>query len=405
MSDPGAKYRKTQSPRSQIAAVLASCKGAFWGVGLMSGIINILMLTGSIFMMQVYDRVLTSHSIPTLLALSIIAVCAYLFQGWLDLLRARVLTLIGERIDEDIGPKLHAAVLELPLRVSRSPSEPLQPFRDLETIRSFLAGMGPMALFDLPWLPIYFAALYLLHPILGYVILGGAVVLIALTVTAEVKGRGPTRAAAEAISLRNMMADNAQSGAEAVRAMGMLPGMTQRWQQAHDAALKSQRKSSYVTGGLSALARMSRFILQSAMLGIGAYLAIKGELTAGAIIAASILGARSLAPIDQAIASWRTFIAARQSHARLRQVLSLVDSAGVTFALPPPTKSSCCYRPHNGSTRFSPADHLPRVFRSQVGACAGRDRSQRIGQDNIGPSSRWRLVAACWRNSPGRRWP
>lgn len=381
---------------SPISEVLASCRGAFWGVGLMSGLINVLMLTGSLFMMQVYDRVLASHSVPTLIALSLIALCAYLFQGWLDILRSRILTLIGERIDEEIGPRLHAAVLELPLRVPRLASEALQPFRDLEAIRGFMASTGPLALFDLSWMPIYLFVIYLLHPLLGYVTLGGAAFLMLLTLATELRGRGPTRAAVEATSVRNQMADVAQRGAESVRAMGMLPVMTERWREAHDAAMIHQRKSSYVVGGLSAVARMFRFSLQSAMLATGAYLAILGELSAGGIIAGSIISARALAPVDQAIASWKAFISARQSHGRLKQLMSYAQSNPITFELPPPTKSLAVL----GLAVPAPGSRQPIVSRVSFTLNAGQALGV-IGPSASGKTTLARALVGVWKPLAG----
>jgi ATP-binding cassette subfamily C protein len=278
VADSKVRARAAAPPRSPVATVLASCRGAFIGIGLVSGIINVLMLTSSLFMMQVYDRVLGSQSVPTLVALSLIAVAAYLFQGWLDILRTRVLALIGERVDAEIGPKVHAAVVDLPLRTSSTNQEALQPFRQLEALRGFLAGAGPVALFDMPWMPIYLAVCFLLHPWLGWVTLGGAVVLVVLTLLTEVKSKGPSRAAMEAQSVRNAVADAAQRGAEVVRAMGMFPALAARWEKAHEAHLLAQRRANYVVGGLSATAKMLRFILQSALLGIGGYLAIRGEI-------------------------------------------------------------------------------------------------------------------------------
>src|SRR5262249_52876096 len=148
VADSKVRGRAPAPPRSPVAAILASCRGAFIGIGLVSGIVNVLMLTSSLFMMQVYDRVLGSQSVPTLVALSAIAVAAYLFQGWLDILRTRALALIGERVDGEIGPRVHAAVVDLPLRMPSSDQEALQPFRQLDALRGFLAGAGPVALFD-----------------------------------------------------------------------------------------------------------------------------------------------------------------------------------------------------------------------------------------------------------------
>ncbi|MBS0244931.1 MAG: type I secretion system permease/ATPase, partial [Proteobacteria bacterium] len=156
-----------------------------------SCLINILMLTGSIFMMQVYDRVLASQSVPTLVILAAIAASAYLFQGLLDLLRARILALVAEAVDASLAPRLHAALASLPLIPGRAQSESLQPFRDLEAIRSFIAGQGPQALFDLPWMPIYLIVLFVLHPVLGWVTTASAIVLVALAGLTEILSRKP----------------------------------------------------------------------------------------------------------------------------------------------------------------------------------------------------------------------
>jgi ABC-type protease/lipase transport system fused ATPase/permease subunit len=182
--------RKTPAAASSpVAGVLKSSRRVFIGVAAMSGIVNLLMLTGSLFMMQVYDRVLGSQSVPTLVALSLIAAAAYIFQGILDIVRTRVISLIAERIDEELGPKIHAAVADLPLRLPRGAQETLQPFRDLDAIRMFVAGPGPLALFDIPWLPIYLTFLFLLHPLLGYLTVFGTLVLIGILLRSRVKVR------------------------------------------------------------------------------------------------------------------------------------------------------------------------------------------------------------------------
>ncbi|HJQ59650.1 MAG TPA: type I secretion system permease/ATPase, partial [Vineibacter sp.] len=321
---------------SALAVVLASSRGAFTGIALISGLINVLMLTGSIFMIQIYDRVLGSQSTPTLVLLSLIAIAAYLFQGGLDIVRSRVLALIGERIDEEIGPKVHAAVADLPLRLPRGSLEALQPFRDLEAVRGFLSGPGPGALFDLPWIPIYLAVLFYLHAWLGLLAGAAVLVLIALTGLTELRSKAPTKAALEAQSLRNQLADQAQRGAEVVRAMGMLPVLAGQWQETHARYIAAQRRATFAVNTLSAAAKTFRMVLQSAVLGLGAYLAIKGELTAGAIIAGSILSSRALAPIDQAIAAWKGFVAGRQGYRRLGEMLALYPEKQPLFELPVP---------------------------------------------------------------------
>jgi ABC-type protease/lipase transport system fused ATPase/permease subunit len=184
-----------RATKSLAATALAGSSRVLLALALISGVINILTLTGSIFMIQVYDRVLSSRSMPTLAALSIIAIAAYLFQGGLDAIRNRVLTLAGERVDDCIGPELHKAVAELPLRAGKSAQETLQPFRDLEAVRTFMSSPGPVALFDMPWLPFYLLICYLLHPLLGYAAALAALLLIGITVLTELRGREPVKRA------------------------------------------------------------------------------------------------------------------------------------------------------------------------------------------------------------------
>ncbi len=385
------------APRSPVTKVLILSKDALFGVGLMSGLINLLMLTGSLFMMQVYDRVLASHSVPTLVSLSFIAIVAYAFQGWLDALRSRILMLVGERIDAEVGPDVHASVLDLPLKALRPAGETLQPFRDLDAIRSFIGGPGLVALFDLPWMPIYLTFITLLHPSLGLVTVIGALILIALTIATEKSSAAPTRAALEAQSNRNSLADAAQRGAEVVRSMGMQQAMSQRWLQAHQKAMAAQRELGFSAGGLSTIARTFRMVLQSMMLGLGAYLAIRNEVSAGAIIAASILSARALAPIDQAIASWKGFLSARQGHGRIKELLVRFADRQPSFELPAPTKTLAV----EGLIVAAPGSRVPIVKRAGFVLNAGQGLGI-IGTSASGKTSLVRALIGVWQPLGGK---
>jgi PrtD family type I secretion system ABC transporter len=366
-------------------------------IGGVSAVINLLMLTGSVFMIQIYDRVLVSRSLPTLAVLSAMAVGAYLLQGGLDAIRGRVLTLIGERIDASIGKTLYRAVMEVPLRAARGGQESLQPFRDLEAVRSFMAGPGPAAFFDLPWLPVYLLFCYLFHPLLGYAAGGAALLLLGITALADLRGASPARRAADAQSRRNLMADNAQRGAEAVRAMGVAPALAERWNEAHLEHLAAQRRAGFVIGGLSAIARMARMVAQSCMLGLGAYLAILGEISGGTIIAVSILASRALAPVDQAIASWRGFVAARQGFRRLSLALGAGDATDDGFAMPPPRLSLST----EGLFVAAPGGAKPILrnvgFRLGAGQCLGV-----IGSSASGKSTLARALVGVWTPLAGK---
>jgi ATP-binding cassette subfamily C protein len=397
VSDPKLSARPSSQSKPLIAAVLGSCRAAFIAIGLVSGVINLLMLTGAIFMMQVYDRVLGSQSVPTLVALSIIAMGAYTFQGWLDIIRVRVLALLGERIEGEVAPKLHAAVVDLPLRVQQGLHEPLHAFRQLDAVRSFVAGPGPVALFDMPWMPVYLGIAFLLHPLLGLLTLAGAIILVLLTLVTELRSKAPARAAIEAQSARNQAADAAQRGAEVVRAMGMLPALSMRWTDAHERYLQAQRRASYVVGGLSATAKMFRMVLQSALLGLGAYLAIRGQISTGTIIAASIIGARALAPVDLAIASWKGFIAARQGYQKLKTLFALYPDITPPFALPPPCKSLIV----DGLTVTAPGVSSPLVRRISMRLQAGQALGI-IGPSASGKSTLGRALVGIWPAQAGK---
>ena len=380
-----------RSALSPIGAVLASCRTAFVGVALVSGAINLLMLTGAIFMMQVYDRVLASRSVPTLLALGLIAGAAYLFQGGLDVLRARVLALIAERVYGETGPRVHAAVADLPLRMPQGSQEALQPFRQLEALRSFLAGPGPVGLLDLPWMTVYLAVLFLLHAWLGWLTVAGAAILLWLTVLTEIRSSGPAKVAIDTQSACYEAADAAQRAAEAVRAMGLLPQLAARWETVHAAHLLAQRHATDVVGGLSAVARTLRLVLQSGLLGLGCYLAIRGEITAGTIIASSIIGARALAPVDQVIASWKGSIAARQAYRRLNALLALHPGAPSSFRLPPPQRSLVV----EGATVTAPGEATPIVRNLSLRLEAGQALGV-IGSSASGKSTLARALVGVW---------
>jgi PrtD family type I secretion system ABC transporter len=384
-------------PRSPIAAVVVSCRSAFIGVALISGLINLLMLTGSLFMMQVYDRVLGSQSIPTLVLLALITMAAYLFQGGLDIARTRILALAGERVDEEIGPKVHAAVVDLPLRLPRSAQESLQPFRDIESVRGFLAGPGPVALFDIPWMPIYLGVLLAIHWSVAALTIAGAVVLIALTWLTEIKSRQPTQETLEAQSMRNQTADATQRNAEVARAMGLMPALTARWQEAHTTYMAAQRRVTFVVGGLAATAKMVRMVLQSAMLGLAAFLAVKGQISAGAIIAATILSGRALAPIDQAIGAWKGFVAARQGYDRLCKLLALYPDTPALFDLPPPNRALAVESLAVGA----PGSRTPIVKRATF-ALKGGQALGVIGPSAAGKSTLVRAVVGVWTPLAGR---
>jgi len=305
---------------------------------LMSGIINILALTGAFYMLQIYDRALTSASIPTLLAISLLAVGLYFFQGLFDILRSQILVRVGARLDRKVAPLAHQVAVDMP-RFGFSTAEALERGRDVDTVRGFLGGQGPVALFDLPWMPLFIAFVYILHPLLGALAVGGAVVLTLLTIITELMTRNLTSATHHAVVRRNAIADSNARNAEVIKAMGFAARAVARFNRANEEHLMLQTRANDVTGTFGAISRVLRMILQSAVLGLGAYLTIQGELSPGAIIAASVASARALAPIDLAIGNWKGVVAARAAYGRLKETVAALASITEPLELPAPRRS------------------------------------------------------------------
>jgi ATP-binding cassette, subfamily C, type I secretion system permease/ATPase len=334
---PVSPHRKAES-QSELAGALAACRGAFISTALFSGMSNILMLTGAIFMLEVYDRVLPSHSVPTLVALILLATALYSALGILDLIRGRILVRVGASLDEAISDRVYDALVCLPLKAGNR-GDGLQSLRNLDNLRSFLSGMGPIALFDLPWIPLYLIICFVFHTLIGLTALFGAVVLCVLTIMTEIYTRDSTKQVMGLGVARNNLADTSRRNAEALVAMGMTARLGQRWREANRKYIASQQETSDIAGGFASTSKVLRMVLQSAVLAVGAYLVINQQATAGIIIAGSILSARALAPVDLAIANWKGFIAARQSWHTLNQLLTLFPAQTEPMSLESPCKT------------------------------------------------------------------
>ena len=382
--------------RSELGDALRACRSAFMGVGVMSCIINLLYLTGSIFMLEVYDRVLPSRSVPTLVGLVVLASGLYMAQGVLDMIRGRILGRIGTALDESLNARVFETVVRLPLMVGGR-NEGLQPLRDLDNVRSFLGSMGPSAFFDLPWLPLYLAICFAFHVMIGITALVGAIILVSLTLVTEYLSRQPARDAMGLAARRNDLATASRRNAEVLVAMGMFGRLTQRWSDANEKYLAGNQRASDIAGGLGAIAKVLRMMLQSAVLGVGAYLVIHQEATAGIIIAGSILSARALAPVDLAIAHWKSFVAARQSWHRLNLLLEQMPVRAVPTQL------------HNPSSRLSlesvsvaaPGDQRVIVQDVNFALTAGQGLGV-IGPSGSGKSSLIRALVGVWQPLRGK---
>ena len=326
------------APASAIPEALRSCRAAFVGVGAVSLVINVLMLTSPMFMLQVYDRVLASRSVPTLVALFGIVLGLYAFFGVLEALRSRILTRLGAWLDARLSAVTFESTVALPLRLGRRAVQH-EPNRDLDQVRHFLSGPGPSAFFDMPWMPVYLGVVFLFHPLLGFLATGGALLLCLLIALNELLVGKPLLEAAKQAAARNALAQGARSNAEAVTAMGMVTGLRARWLTENALFLALQGKASDLAALFGALIKTFRFALQSAILGAGAYLAIGEAITPGIMIAASIITSRAGAPVEQAVSHWRGFVAARQGLKRLRDVLGGLATTLPEVELPLPGKS------------------------------------------------------------------
>lgn len=320
-------------PPTELSIAMSQCRAAFATVAAFSAIINVLMLASPIYMLQVYDRVLTTGRIETLVALTIITAVALLVMALLDSLRTSMTVRIGHWLNERLGPVYLASGIRAELKGT---SVGAQPLRDLAQVQNFISTQGLTVFFDFPWVPLFVFLIWMLHPALGVIALAAAIVLLMLSVANEWATRAPTVAANLAQIRANQQAEATIRNAEVVRAMGMLPQMVRQWQGTNSSALASLQDSGERGGLLVSLTKFVRFFVQIAILGAGAVLVLRGELTAGGMIAASILLGRALAPVELAISAWRNFTSARIAYHRLKTQLETFPLEAPRTKLPPP---------------------------------------------------------------------
>jgi PrtD family type I secretion system ABC transporter len=322
----------------ELRIALLDCRGALVGLGLASSIQNLLMLVGPLFMLQVYDRVLPSRSVPTLIGLGLLALLLFVLLGVMDSLRARILTRLGRAWHEQIAERVFDTVLQSALKTG-SIANGIQPLRDIETLRSFISGAALTALFDLPWMPLYVGICFFFHPWIGVAVLVGALLLCLLTLLTEVMTRMPTSRLVAIAGARHSIAETALHNAVVVHALGLRGRMADRWAHEGAAFLDAQQRLADVSGGFGSLSRTFRMAMQSAILALGAYLVIQQEATAGVMLAATILSVRALAPVELSIANWRGFLNARQSWQRLSDLFAANPPARENTPLPRPSSA------------------------------------------------------------------
>ncbi len=319
---------------NELRETVYAARYVFMAVALFSFFLNLLMLVSPFYMLQVYDRVLTSRSKDTLYALTLLAVGLLAISAMLELVRGRILVRLGARLDRYVTHDLFAALIEDRIATHRNTGS--QPIRDLETVRSFLTGPGLLALFDAPWAPLFLALIFLFHPLLGIVACVGAAILLVLAILSELTTRAPWQRATSESMQAHRFAEASLRNADVIWALGMLGDLRRRWQDKHLAALSYSGKATDLLGTFSAIAKFVRPLLQVGLLGFGAYLVIEEEISAGVMIAASIVMGRALAPVEASITHWRSFIAARSAYGRLSTLLAEYDINRQRMKLPAP---------------------------------------------------------------------
>jgi len=310
----------SQTGRAELRESLRASWKLFFSTFVFSFFVNALMLTGPIYMLQVYDRVLGSRSKETLFALSILVAFLYVVMGVLDYARGRVLARAGGRFQALLDRRVFAAVLHQ-AGLSAGRLGPDRGLRDLEAVQRLLSSPALFAVFDIPWTPVFVLAIFVFHPWLGYLAVGGGTLLIALTFLNQLMTKRIVAGAGLATARADLFAENVRREAELVQSLGMRSAVYERWMQQRNLSLAKSLSSSDFTGTFLSASKALRLFLQSAMLGVGAYLVLKGQMTAGAMVAGSILLGRALAPVEQAIAQWPLVLRAQSGWSRLSELL------------------------------------------------------------------------------------
>jgi ATP-binding cassette subfamily C protein EexD len=332
---PPVSHSSASFAESDLRKALEACRGSFFAAGFFSLFVNLLLLLPAIYMLQIYDRVLTSGSESTLLMLTLIAIFLFIVMGGLEWVRAQIMIVAGTKLDHILGGRVFDSLFFQSLN-SGGKQATAQPLSDLMQLRQFLTGPGLFAFFDAPWLPIYIAVMFLFHPMFGVAAVVSAFVLLGLAIWNEMSTREDFKEAGQhSLEAGNHTQRNLRN-AEVIEVMGMLPRMRERWQQKQDKVLALHSRASRRAGLISSASRTFRITIQTLVLGLGAFLAIRREISPGMVIAGSILLGRALAPLDLMINTWRGFVGAREAYARIDALLGTTPRREPPMPLPPP---------------------------------------------------------------------
>ena len=381
---------------AELRAARSDQRGLLWAVGIFSVFVNLLLLTGPLYMLQVYDRVLGSRSEATLVALSLLAAAMFLAMGILDHTRARIMARIGAHLQDRLDRRVFAAAMR---RLTLQPGEPtaLAAQRDLESIQRLWASPVLIALFDIPWTPFFIAAIFVFHPMLGWLAVAGGVFLVILTVMNQKMTTGPMTRTNNLNMTAERVSDMIKLEAEAVQALGMTGAAFDRWQKARSTALADSIAVGDLGGTFGAVSKTFRMFLQSAMLGLGAWLVLKGQLSGGAMIAGSILMGRALQPIEQAVGQWALVTRAQEANRRLSDLLTRVPADLVRTPLPRPKALL-----EAQSLSVVPPGESQAVLRMVSFTLSPGQAMGVIGPSGAGKSTLARALIGVWKPSGGK---
>jgi len=375
--------------KSEIGQALLTLKSTFVTVGTFSAITNLLMLVPSLYMLQVYDRVLASRNEMTLLMLTVLMLGAYLLMSGLEMVRAYVLVRAGARFDMLMNKRVYTAAFEQNLKQAGGNAG--QSLSDLTTLRQFLTGNALFAFFDAPWFPVYLIVIFFFEPSLGWFALGGTLILVVLAFLNERITKAPLAEANSTAIASNTMATNNLRNAEVIESMGMLPNLITRWFKTHSKFLTLQADASEKAARIAAATKFVQVSLQSLVLGFGALLVLENKMTAGMMIAASILVGRALAPVQQVIGVWKSWSSTRSAMERLNKLLEVNPARQAGMQLPTPTGALTA----EAVTAGPPGAKAPVVKNLSFGISAG-DVLGVIGASGSGKSTLARLLVGVW---------
>jgi ATP-binding cassette subfamily C exporter for protease/lipase len=382
-------------PRNEIADVIRTRSKVFWTVGIFTAFINLLMLVPSVYMLQVYDRVLPSRNEITLLMLTLIMLGMFGMMALLEYVRSMVVIRIGSQLDMRLNNRIYTAAYESNLK--NGSSDAGQMLGDLTMVRQFLTGSALFAFFDAPWFPIYLLVIFLFNPWLGLFALVGSLLLIGLAVINEMVSKKPLAEASKLSIMSGGLASTNLRNAEVIEALGMLPNLKRRWFGLHQRFLNSQRVASERAATVTSITKFVRLSLQSLVLGLGGWLAIDGHITPGMMIAGSILMGRTLAPIEQVINVWKSYSAAKLSYGRLVKLLDTHPERGTGMSLPRPQGLISV----EGVTATPPGSKADAVLHNVSFAVEPGDVLGIIGPSASGKSTLARLLVGIWPVSEG----